>query len=361
MWNEEEQENSVEQNDTPYDNDPVRAQARNTAEKAAKQKKEIEDRLHQNIEDTQKKAKAKTERLISDAAEKQKQETLEHLQKSPDDLNSMMQSNFENVRADIVQAVTADTIAATASDVDNAKNVVELPQSAYDGAYRSQYEETARIIDIKTDAGKNADPSKAGDTQSVEGVVKQMSDELKQKGTFETSDKASVSTLNETLDARADWSSYRESRDVVQEEADKAIAGFEGSAKRIANGNAMEMPEDTRTRMDVNMSNMPEEARKKMEAEMAEADKKVKEAAANELIKANVEIEQVQHQMNKLKEEQQQIASEGSTVGIAVRKGPAAAVSHFIRDANNIKERNQNMDEQERLRVLQSKLRETSR
>ena len=65
MWNEEEQENSVEQNDTPYDNDPVRAQARNTAEKAAKQKKEIEDRLHQNIEDTQKKAKAKTERLIS--------------------------------------------------------------------------------------------------------------------------------------------------------------------------------------------------------------------------------------------------------------------------------------------------------
>jgi hypothetical protein len=113
--------------------------------------------------------------------------------------------------------------------------------------------------------------------------------------------------------------------------------------------------------MDVNMSNMPEEARKKMEAEMAEADKKVKEAAANELIKANVEIEQVQRQMNKLKEEQQQIASEGSTVGIAVRKGPAAAVSHFIRDANNIKERNQNMDEQERLRVLQSKLRETSR
>ncbi|MBR5129680.1 MAG: hypothetical protein IKV03_00440 [Alphaproteobacteria bacterium] len=75
MWNEEEQENLEQSNgETLYDNDPVRAQARDTAIKAAKQKKEIEDRLRQNIEEAQKKAKAKTERLILDAAEKQKQE-----------------------------------------------------------------------------------------------------------------------------------------------------------------------------------------------------------------------------------------------------------------------------------------------
>ena len=364
MWNEEEQENSEQpKSETLYDNDPVRAQARDTAAKAARQKKEIEDRLRQNIEEARKKAKAKTERLISDAAEKQKQETLEQLQKSPDELNSMVQSNFDNVRADIAASVSAEMSSEIAYDsaVSAPQGMeTELPQTAYDKAYKYQYDETARLIGSQTDAARESEPSKAGDNRSVEGVISEMTDEL-QKGTFETSDNASVGTLNETLDAHAEWSSYRGARDFVQEEADRTVSDLEGSSRRILNGNAVEMPEDAKARMDVDVSNMPTEIRKQMEAEIEESDKKIKEAAENELVKANVEIERVQQQMSRLKEEQRQIASEGSTIGIAVRKGPVAAVSHFIRDVNNTMERNQNSEDQERLRVLQSNLRDASR
>ena len=221
MWNEEELENSEQQKtETLYDNDPVRAQARDTASKAAKQKKEIEDRLRQNIEEAEKKAKAKTERLISDAAEKQKQETLEKLQKSPDELNNMTQPDFSNVSADIAASVSAEMSSEIAYDsaVSAPQGMeTELPQTVYDTAYKDQYDETARIIGAETDAARDAEPTKAGDMHSMDSVISEMSEELKHEtigqtmqmdNEFqrETRSAHQESTLNRTLQEHSEWS-----------------------------------------------------------------------------------------------------------------------------------------------------------
>ena len=57
----------------------------------------------------------------------------------------------------------------------------ELPQTAYDKAYKDKYEDTARIIGAETDAARDAEPTKAGDMHSMDSVISEMSEELKRE------------------------------------------------------------------------------------------------------------------------------------------------------------------------------------
>ncbi len=220
MWNEEEQENSEQKkNDPLYDNDPVRAQARDTAEKAAKQKKETEDKLRAAVEHATEKAKAKTAKLVADAADRQKQATLEELQKSPDDLN-ITQPDLTAEMADITSSISAETSAEIMKEagIDAPQGVeTELPQAAYDAAYKDQYEDTARLIGAETDAARDAEPTKAGDMHSMDSVISEMSEELKRETTGQTDqmnqmmqrDSRSArqeTTLNQTLQEHSEWS-----------------------------------------------------------------------------------------------------------------------------------------------------------
>ena len=220
MWNEDEQENSEQKKTDPlYNNDPVRAQARDTAEKAAKQKKETEDKLRATVERATEQAKAKTAKLVADAADRQKQATLEELQKSPDDLN-ISQPDLTAQIADIQASVSAETSVEITKEagIDAPSGVeTELPQTAYDTAYKDQYEDTARIIGAETDAARNAEPTKAGDMNSMDSVISEMSEELKRETTGQTEQLNQTmqrdsrvarqeSTLNQTLQEHSQWS-----------------------------------------------------------------------------------------------------------------------------------------------------------
>lgn len=220
MWSEDEQENSEQQKtETLYDNDPVRAQARDTAEKAAKQKKEIEDKLHAAVERATEQAKAKTAKLVADVADRQKQATLDELQKSPDDLN-ITQPDLMTEIADVTASVSAETSAEIMKEagIDAPSGVeTELPQTAYDAAYKDQYEDTARIIGAETDAARDAEPTKAGDMHSMDSVISEMSEELKHETIGQTEQMNQMmqrdsrvarqeSTLNQTLQEHSQWS-----------------------------------------------------------------------------------------------------------------------------------------------------------
>ena len=187
LMQEEHKKSDSQKNEPLYNNDSVRAQAQDTAEKAAKQKKETEDKLRAAVERAAEQAKAKTAKLVADVADRQKQATLEELQKSPDDLN-ITQPDLTAQMADIKAFVSAETSAEITKEagIDAPQGVeTELPQTAYDTAYKDKYEDTARIIGAETDAARDAEPTKAGDMHSMDSVISEMSEELKRETVYQ--------------------------------------------------------------------------------------------------------------------------------------------------------------------------------
>ena len=175
--------------------------------------------MHAAVERATEQAKAKTAKLVADVADRQKQATLDELQKSPDDLN-ITQPDLMTEIADVTASVSAETSAEIMKEagIDAPSGVeTELPQTAYDAAYKDQYEDTARIIGAETDAARDAEPTKAGDMHSMDSVISEMSEELKHETIGQTEQMNQMiqrdsrvarqeSTLNQTLQEHSQWS-----------------------------------------------------------------------------------------------------------------------------------------------------------
>ena len=361
MMDKEEVEETIEKEEvksnSPFDHEPARKKAEETARTAAKQKKEMEKKLFQAIEKGKEEVRGRVLQQVSAATEEQKRNMLEHPEKVSENLSNASQIGVEKNAMMTAQSVMVDTVS---KEVGNNDDLADKTPSIEDlsPAFVDAYKDSIRG-EVQTDVAKDFEASLSN--QSLERTLDEMSEEVSNKAETPVMDDKVNGSLNETLDQRSEWSTYREARDISREEADKAMDEIEGSAKRASLGNGVEKQDDLIARVSDKVPNMSEEARKKLEEETREADKKIKEAAQEELNRANVELARVQKEMAALKEEQSQIAREGSTIGIALTKGPVAAVDHFIRDAGNMSDQAKNVEAQNNIRAAQARLRDASR
>lgn len=343
-----------------FEHEKAHIKVQEMAKATANQNKEMEKTLYDATEKNNEKAQNEMLSQIFQVIQERKKDVLNHPENVSSDLASLVKSDMEKTMVATAESTMVNTVSQM---LEQKENTQEINVEDLSPTFKETYKDTVKL-DAKTDVVKDFETSISN--QSLGGIFNKISDEIEHKTKpsfiYDSGDKKDY-IFNETLNQsrKAEKATYRDAENTFQAETGKMVDYIDGSDLLEMCAGNIEEPDKIVETVSKQMTNVSDDTRKKIEYEVAEEVKKVKEAAKDELRRSHDELQEVNKKMDQLNVEERNISNEGTTVGIALRLGPVAALGHLIRRLKNFEARRQTKNMQQDIQAWQHKLKETSR